>query len=111
MTEQHSNQNENDVAPAKKMEMTTQETADKAVDYLNKDKRPMLHKSTFEYLKPTDVQIADMATCRNAASEYTKVLQNIVPDGPDKTYAIRKLREVAMWVNIAITRHPDGSPR
>ena len=25
--------------------------------------------------------------------------------------ALRKLREVAMWANVAITRQPDGAPR
>ena len=35
----------------------------------------------------------------------------LIPDGPDKTYMLRKFREVAMWANIAITRNPDGSPR
>ena len=69
-----------------------------------------MHDSTFEYLKPTEDQMALMATMRRASADYASVLQNL-PDGPDKTYIIRKLREVAMWVNIAITRNPDGSPR
>jgi hypothetical protein len=34
-----------------------------------------------------------------------------VPDGPDKTYILRKLREVSMWVNVAITRFSDGAAR
>lgn len=71
----------------------------------------MLDKTTFEYLKPSEQQIADMTEHREAAAAYAKVLDRVVKDGPDKTYAIRKLREVAMWVNVAITRHADGSPR
>ncbi len=70
-----------------------------------------MDKSTFEYLKPTDAQLTKMGFCRNAASDYSAVLEMHIPDGPDKTYLLRKLREVAMWVNIAITRNPDGSPR
>ena len=70
-----------------------------------------MDKSTFEYLKPTDSQLAKMAVVRAAASDYEANLTDNIPDGPDKTYLLRKLREVAMWANIAITRNPDGSPR
>jgi hypothetical protein len=70
-----------------------------------------LHPSTFEYLKPTDEQVAKMALCRSAAKDYAAVLEMHIPDGPDKTYALRKLRELAMWVNVAVTRLPDGTPR
>lgn len=70
-----------------------------------------MHSSTFEYLKPTDAQMADMGDARAAAHAYTRALEALVPEGPDKTYIMRKLREVAMWVNVAITRLPDGSPR
>lgn len=70
-----------------------------------------LHNSTFEYLKPTEKQTNDMGDARAAAHGYARALDALVPEGPDKTYILRKLREVAMWVNIAITRQPDGSPR
>lgn len=69
-----------------------------------------MHKSTYEYLKPTDDQIAHMAKLREAAAAFGEALGTL-PDGPDKTYAIRKHREVAMWANIAITRNPDGTPK
>jgi len=62
-------------------------------------------------LNPTEDQKYDMAACRNAAAEYAEVLDQRVPEGPDKTYLLRKLREVAMWANVAITRNHDGSPR
>lgn len=42
---------------------------------------------------------------------HHEAVDALLPDGPDKTYALRKHREVAMWTNIAITRQPDGSPR
>jgi len=70
-----------------------------------------MHPSTHEYLKPTDEQVAAMSACRSAATGYTQVLEKLVPDGPDKTYLLRKLREVSMWANVAITRLPDGTPR
>lgn len=70
-----------------------------------------MHESTFDYLKPTDDQVISMNAARQAAKGYALALDTILPDGPDKTYAMRKLREVAMWANVAITRQPDGAPR
>lgn len=70
-----------------------------------------LHHSTFEYLKPTDKQLGAMTMCREASRVYIARLEDLLPDGPDKTYIIRKAREVAMWANVAITREADGTPR
>ena len=70
-----------------------------------------MHDSTYEYLKPTDKQLESMAQVRSAAKAYGDVLDQMLPDGPDKTYVIRKHRENAMWANVAITRQPDGTPR
>jgi hypothetical protein len=70
-----------------------------------------MHSLTFEYLKPTEAQILAMGDARAAAHGYARAIEALVPDGPDKTYLLRKFREVAMWANIAITRNPDGSPR
>lgn len=70
-----------------------------------------MHPTTFEYLKPTEKQIEDMAQVRAATAVLSGVLHKNVPEGPDKTYLMRKLREVAMWANIAITRYPEGGPR
>lgn len=70
-----------------------------------------LHKSTFEYLKPSIDQTIDMDACRKAAAAYAAVLEKHMPPGPDKTYVMRRVRETAMWVNVAITREADGAPR
>ena len=70
-----------------------------------------MHNSTFEYLKPSDGQMTTMGDLRQRASVYAQALDAGLPDGPDKTYILRKFREVAMWVNIAVTRNADGSPR
>jgi len=70
-----------------------------------------MHLSTFAYLQPTMEQKEAMDRTRSAAKDYCDLLYQVLPDGPDKTYILRKLREVAMWANIAITRNPDGSPR
>lgn len=70
-----------------------------------------MHTSTFEYLQPTKPQVETMQAVREATRIYANVLDAAVLDGPDKTYLMRKLREVAMWANVSITRQPDGSPR
>ena len=70
-----------------------------------------MHPSTFEYLKPSQDQLESMEILRAAVKDYAGVIETLLSDGPDKTYVLRKLREVAMWANVAITRHPDGSPR
>lgn len=74
-----------------------------------------MHPSTFEYpfeyLAPSELNIKAMNRVREAAGEYATVLDLYLPEGPDKTYLMRKLREVAMWANVAITRNADGSPR
>lgn len=70
-----------------------------------------MHSSTFEYLKPTDAQIETMVKARSCVAICAKGLEELVPDGPDKTYLLRMLRDVGMWVNVAITRLPDGTPR
>jgi hypothetical protein len=70
-----------------------------------------MHTSTYEYLKPTDDQIKRMAEAREAAKVYGEALERLLPDGPDKTFAIRAHRSNAMWANVAITRLPDGTPR
>ncbi len=71
----------------------------------------MLHESTFEYLRPTDLQVRQMASVREAAKVYAMVLEASLPDGPDKTFVLRAHRSNAMWANVAITRHSDGTPR
>lgn len=70
-----------------------------------------LDQSTFEYLKPTDDQLVIMAEVRAAFAECAKKIDDFVPEGPDKTYLMRKFRECSMWANVALTRHADGSPR
>lgn len=69
------------------------------------------HASTYEYLKPTDDQIARMGRVRAAAKVFNDVLDAELPDGPDKTFVIRSHRSNAMWANVAVTRQADGTPR
>lgn len=71
----------------------------------------MFHESTFQYLKPSGEQKEQMSRARDAVQECAIKLIATVPAGPDRTYLLRKLREVGMWANVAITRDADGTPR
>lgn len=70
-----------------------------------------LHATTFHYIKPNENQMLTMNKARMVSEQYALALEQLVPDGPDKTYLLRKVREVAMWVNVAITREANGAPR
>lgn len=70
-----------------------------------------LHPSTFGYLLPTDEQREKMDRLRAASKAYADLLDMELPNGPDKTYILRRHRENAMWVNICVTRDADGTPR
>lgn len=70
-----------------------------------------MHPSTFEYLQPSIAQIADMSIIRQATKQYAEQLDAGLPDGADKTYILRKVREIGMWANVSITREADGTPR
>jgi hypothetical protein len=78
----------------------------------NCEKREMrMHASTFEYLKPSDEQKAQMQEVRAAAAKFAEVLDRVLPEGPDKTFVMRQHRTTAMWAMVTITRQPDGTPR
>lgn len=70
-----------------------------------------MHPSTYEYLRPTEQQLRAMAAVRAAAKAYGDILEEMLPDGPDKDHVMRQHRSNAMWANVAITRHADGTPR
>lgn len=70
-----------------------------------------MHRTTFEYLKPTDEQIRQMNALRAAAKTYAEVLEILLPAGSDKDFILRTHRSNAMWANVCLTREADGTPR
>lgn len=56
----------------------------------------------FNYHAPSKDQQVNYETIRAHAREFAHILNNLVPDGADKTTALRKLREVVMTANAAI---------
>jgi hypothetical protein len=49
-----------------------------------------LHHSTFEYLQPTENQLAQIADIRSHFADFAEYLDSMLPEGPDKTYPSRK---------------------
>lgn len=60
-------------------------------------------EDAFEYHKWTPEQIASGAEVRRTLVEAVKAILTHVPAGPDRSVAIRKLREARMDANSGIT--------
>lgn len=60
----------------------------------------------FEYHKWTEAQVAAGARIRQSLADAVKVIVADVPPSPDRSAAIRKIREARMDCNSAITH--DG---
>ena len=70
-----------------------------------------MHETTFEYLKPSDAQIATMGELRQAFAELVQHIEDRIPESRYRSLAITELESAAMWANKAITRQGNGTPR
>jgi hypothetical protein len=76
-------------------------------------KKPRPHVSVddienwFTYHPPTPDQILQYTSIRDYAKSFAICILNNVPDSPDRTVAIRKLRECVMTANAAIACSND----
>lgn len=59
-------------------------------------------ENLFTYHAPTDEQKEDYKEIRAKAMELARVIDTACPASPDRTTAIRKLRECVMTANAAI---------
>jgi hypothetical protein len=57
----------------------------------------------FLYHTWTDAQVSSVTAIREALAQAVKVIIDNAPPGPDRTVAIRKIREAQMDANSAIT--------
>jgi hypothetical protein len=64
----------------------------------------------FTYHSPTQDQIPVYEAIRSHGREFAHVINNLVPDGADKTHALRTLRSVVMWANAAVATTPPTEP-
>lgn len=70
-----------------------------------------LHPGLFEFLNPSDEQKTMLIDVRAHFADFAAYLDEVLPEGPDKTYLLRHLREVSYWANVTILRTADGTPR
>jgi len=66
----------------------------------------------FTYHPPTgETQIAAYTALRTEARRFAGVIYTLCPDGPDRTAAIRKVREAVMTANagIACAGEPEAA--
>lgn len=56
----------------------------------------------FTYHRPNEGQTTRLQELREGALKFAILINERVPDGPDKSAAIRKLRECVMTANAAI---------
>jgi hypothetical protein len=61
-----------------------------------------LHKSFIQSHTPSLTQLNQMSTLRDETYALALVIQNICPESPEKTIAIRRLQEALMFANASI---------
>lgn len=69
------------------------------------------HPQTFEYVTPAGDEEQNLSKLNAATKTFAETLDGLLPDGPDKTYALRTLRTVHSWAAMTIMRDPTGKPR
>lgn len=58
----------------------------------------------FTYYPPNDAKIATHQNIRTLTGDLARQLNEILPDGREKSLAITRLEEVMMWSNAAVAR-------
>ena len=63
----------------------------------------------FGYRAPNSERAADHGEMREQVLQLARYINDVVPDGREKSLAITKLEEVMLWANAAIARQdrPD----
>ncbi|HTF08186.1 MAG TPA: hypothetical protein VK659_08445 [Asanoa sp.] len=63
----------------------------------------------FAYHAPPTAYVSDThQVVREACHQAAYVLNRTVPECPEKTVALRKLREAMFYANAAVACHPDA---
>lgn len=66
---------------------------------------PELIENWFSYHSPSPDQLVAYEKLRGEAKRFAQAINELVPDGADKTAAMRKLRDTVMAANLAIACH------
>lgn len=59
----------------------------------------------FTYHKPTEFKQQVYPKLRDKAKELAYLINDLVPDGREKSLAMTKLEEVVMWANAGVSRY------
>jgi hypothetical protein len=66
-------------------------------------------ETRFTYHAPQGTAPERFVTIRDTAHTLAKVVNQLCPEGREKSLAITKLEEVVMWANAAVARNPNGN--
>jgi hypothetical protein len=76
--------------------------------------QPIDIDNVFSYHPPTGpAQVETYEDIRTSGRQFAHIIDEMVPDGAEKTLAIRKLQEAVMWANAGIACAPHdvgGAP-
>lgn len=59
----------------------------------------------FTHHKPNDLQIQVYKKIRETAKEFAIYLNEVCPEGREKSLAMTNLEQTVMWANAGIARH------
>lgn len=64
-------------------------------------------ESRFTYHKPKENDAYKFVAIRRDAKYLASIIDDLVPEGREKSLAITKLEEVVMWANAGIARQEE----
>lgn len=59
------------------------------------------------YHKPSESGVERHKRLSDAAAALLRTIEEIVPDGREKSLAITKIEEAKMWASAGVARNPD----
>jgi hypothetical protein len=61
----------------------------------------------FTYHPPSDTKATKHVMIRESGKTLTEIINEMVPDGREKSLAITKIEEAIMWANAGLARNPE----
>jgi phage-related tail fiber protein len=61
----------------------------------------------FTYHPPSETKATKHVMIRESGKTLTEIVNEMVPDGREKSLAITKIEEAVMWANAGLARTPD----
>lgn len=64
-------------------------------------------KNRVTYHAPSPAGVERHKRLSEAAAEILKTIEEVVPDGREKSLAITKIEEAKMWASAGVARNPE----